>query len=327
MFFTHTRRIAAATGLAVAALALTACGSSDSSNDDGAAKASDGAWPMTFENADGTTTTIEEKPERIVSTAVTVTGTLLAMDAPVVASGSAGDGNFFAQWADDADAAGVENLWTAGSVDIEAVYAAEPDLIVVATTGADSAIDNVAEFQEIAPTIVVDYGGQTWQELADELGEATGLEDEAEAAVEEFDAQVAEAAAAIEVPEGTVNVVSFNGPGEDNPIARAESVHGQLLSSLGFTVEDPNVEWHTQGEARNDFVWTPYENLVDLTSETTFILMQDDAGAAAFAEDKVLANVPSVKAGQVHGLGLNSFRIDRYSALEIVDGIVARYAK
>jgi iron complex transport system substrate-binding protein len=39
----------------------------------------------------------------------------------------------------------------------------------------------------------------------------------------------------------------------------------------------------------------------------------------------VLANLPSVKNGQVFGLGIYSFRIDYYSGKEIVDGIVSKF--
>jgi ABC-type Fe2+-enterobactin transport system substrate-binding protein len=309
----HNRRT-----LLVAGLAFALLGSS--------AIAQDG-WPRTFTNADGSTTEIPAQPQRILSTTVTVTGTLLAVDAPVVASGAAGNGNFFAQWADVADERGVATAWPAGSVDIEAVYAAEPDLIVVSTSGADSAIDQLAEFQAIAPTIVVNYGNQTWQQLAGQLGEATGLEDQVAAKVSAFDQYAADAAASITVPAGTANIISFNGPGQDNPIARVGGVHAEVLESLGFTVEDPNPEWHSQANQRADFVWAPYEKLVDLTSETTFLLSRGDDEASIFLEDPVLANVPAVKTGQVYGLGANSFRIDFFSATEIIDGIVAKFAK
>lgn len=309
----HNRR-----SVMLASLAFVLLGSS--------AMAADG-WPRSFTNADGTTTEIAAQPQRILSTSVTITGTLLAIDAPVVASGSAGNGRFFAQWAPVAEERGVTNAWPAGSVDIEAVHAAQPDLIVVSVTGADSALDQLAEFQAIAPTIVLNYGSQTWQELAGHLGDATGLEEAAAAKVAGFDAYVADAAAKITVPEGTADIISFNGAGQDNPIARAGGVHAALLQSLGFTVEDPNPEWHSQPNQRADFVWAPYEKLVDLTSATTFILSRDNEGAKAFLEDPVLANLPSVKAGQVYGLGANSFRIDFYSATEIVDGIVENFSK
>ncbi|WP_298038663.1 Fe2+-enterobactin ABC transporter substrate-binding protein [uncultured Microbacterium sp.] len=326
---TRSRLLGGLAILSVGALALSGCAASGEAEENTSTEneSAAGEWPRTFENADGTTTEIPAQPKNIVSTSVSTSGTLLAFDAPVVASGSAGNGQFFSQWSDVADERGVENLWAAGEVDLEAVYAYEPDLIVVSSSGADSVADQVAELQEIAPTIVVDYGGQSWQELAAELGEATGMEIEAEAAVADFDTYVAEAADSITVPAGEANIISFNGAGDDNPIARAGGAQGQLLTALGFTIEDPNTEWHTQDNTRADFVWAPFERLTELTGDTTFILSQDDEGAQAFAQDPVLANVPSVKAGQVYGLGKNSFRIDMYSATEIVDGIVANFGK
>jgi iron complex transport system substrate-binding protein len=72
--------------------------------------------PRNFVNADGSTTVIPGKPQRIFSTSVSSTGTLLAIDAPVVASGSAGNGTFFAQWAALARQRKVENAWPAPSI-------------------------------------------------------------------------------------------------------------------------------------------------------------------------------------------------------------------
>lgn len=335
-------RVSSVIGVAVVSmLALAACGSAEETETETPSETAtaaetetasetetpseEAAWPRTFTNADGTTTEIPSQPETILSTSVSLTGTLLAVDAPVVASGSAGNGQFFAQWADVAEERGVQNVWPAQSVDLEAVYATEPDLIVVSTSGADSLVDQVAEFQAVAPTIVLDYGGQTWQELAVQIGEATGLEDQVAERIAEFDQYIADSAARITVPDGEANIISFNGPGQDNPIAKQTGVHAQLLTSLGFTVEDPNPEWHSQDSQRLDFVWAAYENLTELTAETTFLLSVDDDGTADFLADPVLANLPSVQAGQVYGLGANSFRIDYFSATEIVEGILAKF--
>ncbi|WP_025620462.1 Fe2+-enterobactin ABC transporter substrate-binding protein [Salinispora cortesiana] len=321
------RILAGITVTALAALATVGCSSTSDTGSTGPAVSQEAGWPRTFTNPDGSTTEIPNKPEAIVSTSVSVTGTLLAFDAPVVASGSGATGEFFAQWAEVADERDVANLWPAGKIDLEAVYAHAPDLVIVSASGADSLVDQIGELREIAPTIVVDYGGQTWQELAVTLGQATGLVAEAEQTVSAFDDSVREAASKIQAPDGSANVISFNGAGESNPIARRGSAQARLLSDLGFTLEDPNPEWNTRSQLREDFVWTAYENLTTLTAETTFILSKDDAGAQAFAVDPVLANVPSVQQGQVYGLGPNSFRVDPYSATEIVDGVVARFAE
>ena len=150
-------------------------------------------WPRTLVNADGSRTTIPVRPKRILSTSVTITGTLLAIDAPLAASASSANGLFFNQWAAIAQKRGVKKLWPAGSVDLEAAYAAAPDLIVVSAGGGDSALAQLDELRQIAPTIVLDYGGQTWQQLATVLSQATGLETQVAARLAEFDAYLAEA--------------------------------------------------------------------------------------------------------------------------------------
>lgn len=300
---------------------LTACG--ETSKD--SAPRAEGT--IRFNNADGSFTDIPATPRRILSTSASVTGTLLAIDAPLTASASAANGQYFPQWADVARARGVENIWPAGDVDIEAAIALKPDLIVVSTGGADSALGQLGELRAIAPTILVDYGSQSWQDLAIQLGKATRLEAKAAARIAEFDRYVAEARNRIAVPTGKVNIISFNGAGTTNPIATSNGAHGRLLAALGFTVEDPDPAWHAATEARGDFVWAPYEMLTRLTASTTFLLRANEERVAAFLGDPVLANLPSVRARQVQSLGANSFRIDYFSATQIIDGIVKTFGK
>lgn len=61
-------------------------------------------WPRQITDSRGTHT-LESQPQRIVSTSVTLTGSLLAIDAPVIASGAttpnnrvADDQGFLRQW-------------------------------------------------------------------------------------------------------------------------------------------------------------------------------------------------------------------------------------
>ena len=68
-------------------------------------------WPRQIVDSRGTHT-LESQPQRIVSTSVTLTGSLLAIDAPVVASGATTPNNrvadaqgFLRQWGDVAKSA------------------------------------------------------------------------------------------------------------------------------------------------------------------------------------------------------------------------------
>lgn len=157
-------------------------------------------WPRRFDNADGTQTTLTVAPRRVLSTSVTVSGTLLAIDAPLIASAGGANGRFFDQWAPVARERGLTPLWPAGQVDLEAAYAARPDLIIVSATGADSAREQLDALRAIAPVIVVDYSHQTWQELAVQLGRALGIEAAAARAIADFDARVAAARARLRIP-------------------------------------------------------------------------------------------------------------------------------
>ncbi|QLF94067.1 Fe2+-enterobactin ABC transporter substrate-binding protein [Pseudomonas sp. ABC1] len=284
-------------------------------------------WPRRFDNADGSVTEIVRQPARILSTSVTVSGTLLAMDAPVVASASAANGRFFTHWQAVAQARGVENVWPAASIDLEAAYAVQPDLIVVSASGADSALEQLAELRAIAPTIIVDYGGQDWQALATLLGRATGMERQAQARIESFDRYVAEVRGELRLPSGEVNIISFNGPGTNNPVATATGVHARLFSALGMHIESPAAAWHAGAGKPGDFVWAPYEHLLQLRAPTTFLLRGGEERVAAFLGDPMLANLPSVRSGQVYALGESSFRIDYYSARELVERIRERFGE
>ncbi|MBY7982228.1 Fe2+-enterobactin ABC transporter substrate-binding protein [Vibrio fluvialis] len=282
-------------------------------------------WPRTFLNADGSTTTLNAPAKRILSTSVSITGTLLAVDAPVIASATTTSGDYFAQWRAVAEQRGVERLWPAGSVDLEMAYAFEPDLIIVSLGGADSALGQLNELRQIAPTVVLDYGGQNWQQLAEKIGEVVGIEQQVAAKISQFDDYIAQTRAALTLPKRQANIISYNGPGVTNPIATPHGSHGMLLKSLGFDIEGPNPAWQTGPSRLNDFVRAHYEHLTELTAPTTFLFNATDAKVPQFLNDPVLANLPSVKTGQVYGLGANSFRIDYFSAHEIVDGIRARF--
>ena len=263
----------------------------------------------------------------MLSSTVSVTGTLLAIDAPLIATATNYNGGFFAQWAKVAEQRGVEKLWPISEVDLEAAYSVKPDLIVVAVGGRDSAVQHLASLEKIAPVIKVDYASQSWQSMALKLGDALGLEQKAQQKIAEFDAYIASAKQKLSLPKGQVNLVAYNGPGLVNPVATKTGSHGSLLSSLGFDVEQPNLAWHSALDKPDDFVKSEYERLTELTAETTFLLRVDDQSVPKFMQDKVLANMPSVKTKQVYGLGKNSFRIDYFSAMEIVDDMVKRFAK
>lgn len=283
------------------------------------------SWPRIFTSADGSKVEIKKQPKRILSASVSITGTLLAMNAPVVASSTAANGQFFAQWDHIAKEKNIEKLWSAGSVSLEMAYLYEPDLIVVSINGGDTVYPQVSQFQQIAPTIVLDYGKQGWESLAQQLAQATGQEKETALLLQHFEQLVKAGKEKLQLPEGKVNIISYFGAGTVNPVSLPTSPHAILLQQLGFTIESADLAWQPKGKAVSDFVWAQYEHLTQLTAPTTFLLSGTQKEADVFMADPILANIPSVKNKQVYGLGANSFRVDYYSAQEMINDIVARF--
>lgn len=325
-----------------AALMLSACGSgSGSSESSSSASSSDeGTWPRTFKDDDGHEVKLDKKPSKIVSTSVTLTGSLLAIDAPVVASGGTSanttisdDQGFFTQWSDVAKERNVKSLYT-GDPSAEKVLAENPDLIVIAKTGGDSAVDLYDQLSKVAPTAVLDYSTSDWEQISTRLGELTGQENQAEDITKKFDDRANEVKDAIKEPAQPVtglvyNAASFGESGGGN-IWTDKSAQGKLLKKLGFELADVPEETRGSGQLgkREDVYQISGENLAKaVTGKTVFLFAADDEGAKAYKADKLLADTAAVKDDAVYAMGDDSFRLDYYSANNVLDSIEKQLKK
>lgn len=271
-------------------------------------------------------------PRRIVSTSPSVTGILLAIDAPVVATAATtpsrmtDDKGFFSQWAAVADKRGVQVLYRNLQFDIEAAIGASPDLLVASATGADSVAQHRTELRaQGVPMVVVDYSSQSWQDIATELGRITGHAKQAAAAIARFDAHVAQTAASIMPPAQPVSIVAYNMAGSYS-IARAASPHARLLAALGFKVEGLPPALAAQVTRASDFEFISRENLsAAITGDSVFLLGASQGDVQAFLDDPLLANLPAVAGRRVYPLGPTSFRIDYYSGQQMVDAVASHF--
>lgn len=276
--------------------------------------------------------TRQAKPVRIVSTTPSVTGILLAMDAPLVASAATTPSRlsdakgFFTQWAEVADQRGVQVLYSNLVFDIEAVVGANPDLLVISSTGADSVIQHQGELQaQGINTTVVNYSNQSWQQMAVALGQASGLEVQAQAAIKGFDDYAANTAASIKPAEGGVSVVGYN-IGGSYSISRVNSPQARVLTALGFKVMDLPSALEGQVKRSTDFAFISRENLsAAITGDSVFLMGGSDGDVEAFLADPVLANLPAVRNKRVYPLGPSSFRIDYYSGWQMADTVASEY--
>ncbi len=291
--------------------------------------AQDSGWPRTIAHERGELV-LDARPVTILSTTPSVTGTLLSIGAPVTASAATtpsaitDDKGFFSQWAAVADERGVAVLYPNLEFDLEAVIAADPDLVIVSTSGADSVLDHYDELvAQGIPTLVVNYSNKSWQDLALQLGAATGNEAEAQAAIDRFDAYVADAATKITPPAGGATIASFNGTRSDSAIGKLTGPHAGLFEALGIDVIEAPAELDTSAQARSDFIFVTLENLsAAIGGDSVFLLSGTPATVDAFIAEPTLANLPAVTSGQVYPLGPTSFRLDYFSGMELIDRLV-----
>ncbi|CAM4271268.1 MULTISPECIES: Fe2+-enterobactin ABC transporter substrate-binding protein [Lelliottia] len=288
-------------------------------------------WPRQVSDSHGTHT-LEAKPTRIVSTSVTLTGSLLAIDAPVIASGATTPNNrvadaqgFMRQWGDIAKQRKLARLYI-GEPSAEAVAAQMPDLILISATGGDSALALYDQLSAIAPTLIINYDDKSWQELLTQLGTITGQEKQAAARIAEFDKQLAQVKQHMKLPPQPVNAIVYTAAAHSANLWTSESAQGKFLQQLGFQLAEMPAGLTTsksQGK-RHDIIQLGGENLATgLNGQGLFLFAGDQKDVDAIYANPLLAHLPSVENKRVWALGTETFRLDYYSAMLVLQRLEA----
>ena len=288
-------------------------------------------WPRQVIDSRGVHT-LESKPTRIVSTSVTLTGSLLAIDAPVVASGATTPNNrvadgqgFLRQWGDIAKQRKVARLYI-GEPSAEAVAAQMPDLILISATGGDSELALYDQLSAIAPTLIINYDDKSWQALLTQLGAITGHEKQAAERIAAFDKQLAQVKQQMTLPPQPVDAIVYTAAAHSANLWTAESAQGKLLHQLGFTLADlpAGLQTSTSQGKRHDIIQLGGENLATgLNGEGLFVFAGDEKDVAAIYANPLLAHLTSVKNKRVWALGTETFRLDYYSAMLVLQRLEA----
>lgn len=292
-------------------------------------------WPRQVTDSRGTHT-LAQAPQRIVSTSVTLTGSLLAIDAPVVASGATTPGNrvaddqgYLRQWGKVAKERKVERLYI-GEASAEAVAAQMPDLILISATGGDSALALYDQLSAIAPTLVINYDDKSWQQVLTQLGTITGHEQQAAGRIASFDKQLADAKMQIKLPAQPVTALVYTPASRSANLWTPESAQGKLLEQLGFTLAALPASLHTSQSMgkRHDIVQLGGENLAaGLNGESLFLFAGNEKDAMALQGNPLLSHLPAVQNKRVYPLGTETFRLDYYSASQVLKHMTELFAK
>ncbi len=185
--FRQTRRRVVVAAL-VAAVALAGCGETNggAAAPDVTEKAPATEFPRTVEHAMGSTE-IPQRPERVVVLDTGELDSALSLGVtPVGAVTTAVDTRFLSYL--EEDAAGIEGVGTIPEPNLEAIAALRPDLILSNNVRHEELYD---ELSQIAPTVFAEAVGAVWKDNLRLAAEALGLEDEAEAGIENYEQEAA----------------------------------------------------------------------------------------------------------------------------------------
>jgi iron complex transport system substrate-binding protein len=290
--------------LALGVLSVSAC-----SGDDGdATPAAEQGWSFTDDL--GTTVELDETPTRIAGLNDVLSSLWNYGIEPVAAWGQTSiEDDVAFEGKDLADVAIVGTSY--GQIDLEALAAAEPDLIVASIYPADSegTIDEAAPFygfeskeqQEqvarIAPVVGIFWGGsaadviERTADLASSLGIDFGSDDLA-AMKQDYEDASAELTAAAESGVSVLPVYATEADGwwmakaPDDP-----SLH--LYQDLGVNFVDPGGQgyfWESVG----------WENVTDHPSDVLLYSLRFSMTPAEIAAQPTAALLPAVRAGQLY---------------------------
>ena len=314
-----SRRALAALTAGVAAVALAACGTTavpgtDSGASSDAAAISDSCAedstttstaPVSVTDDLGRTVTLDKPAERVaVLEWQQVEDTLTLCIAPVAVADVEG----FTTW-DTAETLpeGTADVGTRGEPNLDALAAADPDLIIVEATGKDDPV--VAQLESLDVPVLATVGADasdpigTMKGLFTLIAEATGRSERADVVLSEFDEHVA--AAKQEVADAglsTTDFVYFDGWVDGGNVAIRPFGEGALFTALGEELGLTSV-WTGETDPAYGLGQTDIEGLTTVGDANLIYTSTDDPAGNYVDElekNDLWTNLPAVQDGRAY---------------------------
>ena len=292
-------RVLAALLAPLAALALAACGGSASSGTDAAAASAEGA---TIAHAFGETT-VPADPTRVVTWGWGSSDAAVALGVVPVAmphESYAGDEQGVLPWLRERLEADGEQVPTVlpeqQAVPIEAIAAADPDLVLAPYSGITK--EEYEQLSQIAPTVAPpgEAWATPWRETVEIVGEALGKADEAEQLLADIDASVAEQAAEHPQLEGKTVAMVWDTP-DAFYVYKPADARVAFTEDLGLTTA-PAVERLASGD--ETFYYTlSEERLAELDSDILVTYADSAQASQAFLSSAPAGLMEQVQRGSV----------------------------
>ncbi|MFD0318925.1 ABC transporter substrate-binding protein [Streptomyces flavalbus] len=322
------RSLSTAAAAVAAALALTACGSTEpaASGDD------KGTEKITLTDASGAKVTLDGPAEKVVGTEWNVVESLVTLGVDPV---GVADVKGYTTWDTSAPLTNTpKDIGTRGEPSMDTIAALGPDL-VVATTDLPAAA--VKQLRKIAPVLQVrsadaaDQIGRMKENL-DLIAEATGTEAAATQAKDAFDAKVAEGRKALtDAGLDGADIAFADGYVASNQVSIRPYTSGSLVGAVNEAIGLENA-WTVEGDENYGLATTDVEGLTELGDVRFAYIGGSDEASDPFADDladnSVWKSLTFVKKGNVHRLpdGIWMFGGPK-SMAAYVDAVVAALTK
>lgn len=300
------RLMMTAAAATAAALALTACGTTEPAADnDDAKKAGEG---ITLTDASGTEVELDGPAKKVVGTEWHEVELLISLGVDPV---GVADVKGYKTW-DQAVPLKNEpkDIGTRGEPSMDTIAALKPDLIVASTDLPPAAVKQlrkVAPVLEVRSASAADPIGQMTKNL-DLIAEATGTGERAEKIKEAFDVKVTEGKKALADAGLDGAPVAFaDGYDISNQISIRPFTDGSLIGAVNEQLGLKNA-WKVEGDKDYGLGTTDVEGLTELGDDVRFAYIGNDGDKSstpftdALAKDKVWTSLPFVKKGNVHRL-------------------------
>ncbi|WAA67529.1 iron-siderophore ABC transporter substrate-binding protein [Microbacterium oxydans] len=319
---TRATRLAAVAVAGIAALTLTACGTTDVSagSDTADAVASQSCTddttmtstdPVSLTDSLGRTVELDKPAERVVVLEWQQTEDLLSLCVTPV--GAASIDGYETYVSAEKLPKGVANVGERGEPDLDALYATDPDLIVIESYSADDELIKKLEERDVPvlATIGADGSGQidNMKKVFSLIGEATGRTERADQVLAEFDTHLADAKEKVaDADLATTDFVFFDGWIEGGNVVIRPYGSGALFTELGEELgltgawtDEINKSYGSGGvDPAYGLAQTDIEGLTAV-GDANLIYSNDgtpDSYVTELAKSSIWTSLPAVKEGR-----------------------------
>ncbi|MGP4087497.1 ABC transporter substrate-binding protein [Streptomyces sp. KR55] len=300
------RLLMTAAAATAAALALTACGTTEPAADSNdAKKAGEG---ITLTDASGAKVELDGPAKKVVGTEWHEVELLISLGVDPV---GVADVKGYKTWDTVVPLKNEpKDIGTRGEPSMDTIAALSPDLIVASTDLPPAA---VKQLRKVAPVLEVrsanasDPIGQMTKNL-DLIAKATGTTERAEKLKNEFDTKVAEGKKALaDAGLDGAELAFADGYDISNQVSIRPFTSGSLIGAVNEQLGLKNA-WTVEGDKDYGLGTTDVEGLTKLSDDVQFAYIGNDGDKSstpftgALAKDKVWTSLPFVKKGNVHRL-------------------------